>query len=205
MSIGSRIRHYRESNGMTQTDLASRIGVTCQAISQYERDIRQPKSKMAIEIARALSVDVSLLYKDLDESKSIDNINLQDRIYNTISKHYEEQGKEIVDIVYSIVNEMWTIKIAERYTAHGNKIKVRVVEERMTEVEVYNLINENKEERISSTHIRYIIRCLDNEIKRYEDILKVLEDNDVDDNTKNTIKNKIEYIDNIVDMLEKEL
>lgn len=39
MSIGKRIKERREELGMTQAELAKRIGTTYQAISKYENDI----------------------------------------------------------------------------------------------------------------------------------------------------------------------
>lgn len=129
----------------------------------------------------------------------------QDKIYKAINKHYEDQGKELVDIVYSIVNEMWTISIAERYAAHGNRSKIRVVEERMTNEQVDKLIKEDNLEDINSEHIRYIIKSLDREIARYEDIVKTLDENHVNGEAISIIVDKIEYIDSIIDRLEREI
>lgn len=129
----------------------------------------------------------------------------QDKIYKAINKHYEDQGKELVDIVYSIVNEMWTISIAERYAAYGNRSKIRVVEERMTNEQVDKLIKEDNLEDINSEHIRYIIKSLDREIARYEDIVKTLDENHVNGEAISIIVDKIEYIDSIIDRLEREI
>ena len=40
MTIGERIRQYREDAGMTQADLAEKVGVTHSSISLIENDLR---------------------------------------------------------------------------------------------------------------------------------------------------------------------
>ncbi len=46
---------------MTQAALAEKVGTTTQNISQYERDIRNPKIETLKKIADALGVDISKL------------------------------------------------------------------------------------------------------------------------------------------------
>lgn len=41
-SFGERLKSLRESKGFTQDELAEKVGVTKQAISQYERGVRRP-------------------------------------------------------------------------------------------------------------------------------------------------------------------
>ena len=58
MTIGERIKKIREEKGMTQQQLADKIGFSYQNISQYERGLRTPKSSTARKIADALGVDM---------------------------------------------------------------------------------------------------------------------------------------------------
>ena len=57
MTIGDRIRQARIENGMTQKDLAEKLGVSYQNISQYERGVKQPKMETIEKIANALGAD----------------------------------------------------------------------------------------------------------------------------------------------------
>ncbi len=61
MSVGKRIKQRREEIGMTQAELARKVGTTYQAISKYENDIigTIPTKKLKI-IAEAL--DCSPVY-----------------------------------------------------------------------------------------------------------------------------------------------
>ena len=54
--IGIGIKNARLTVGITQAELAHRLGVTPQAISQYERGIKKPKIETIEKIADALGV-----------------------------------------------------------------------------------------------------------------------------------------------------
>ena len=51
-------RDYRKASGLTQTQLAQRVGTTYVSISRYEAGIRVPKIIMARKIAQALGCQV---------------------------------------------------------------------------------------------------------------------------------------------------
>jgi repressor LexA len=61
MNLGERIREARLSKGLTIQDVANKLGVSYQNISQYERGIRNPKPATLQKIAAALGVPVSRL------------------------------------------------------------------------------------------------------------------------------------------------
>lgn len=56
MKIGERIKQYRLEQGITQAELAHRIKVSPQHISQYERGLRNPKIETLQTIANALKI-----------------------------------------------------------------------------------------------------------------------------------------------------
>lgn len=62
--IGRRIRENRRSAGLTQEQLASRLNVSFQAVSSWERGEYVPDTWNLIELARALNVSVSSLVED---------------------------------------------------------------------------------------------------------------------------------------------
>jgi len=53
---GRRLTEVREARGMTQTDLADRLQVSRQAVSQYEKGHRSPSGDVMFKIARSLKV-----------------------------------------------------------------------------------------------------------------------------------------------------
>lgn len=60
-STGSRIKIARARQGVTQAELAEKMGVTPQSISQYERNIINPKPETIKKFADALGVDARWL------------------------------------------------------------------------------------------------------------------------------------------------
>ena len=60
-TMGAVIRRYRRSRGLTQEDLAERIGVQRPLISKYENDSIEPSLKRLRRIADVLEVPVGLL------------------------------------------------------------------------------------------------------------------------------------------------
>lgn len=56
MTIGARIRRYRNKVDMTQRELPDEVGLTESAIRNYERNIRMPSDQQIERIAEALDV-----------------------------------------------------------------------------------------------------------------------------------------------------
>lgn len=56
MTIGENIKAARKKAGMTQKDLAKKLGIPYQGISQYERGVRNPKIATVKKIAEALNI-----------------------------------------------------------------------------------------------------------------------------------------------------
>lgn len=64
--LGNRIYHLRKKAGLTQKQLAEKVGVSYRAISKYELDHVSPSSKTAQKLADALDVTLEeLLGKDV--------------------------------------------------------------------------------------------------------------------------------------------
>jgi len=61
INIGSRVKELRLTKGMTQSELAERIGMTSSAISSYEIGERQPSYDVLIKIAKLFNVTTDYL------------------------------------------------------------------------------------------------------------------------------------------------
>jgi transcriptional regulator with XRE-family HTH domain len=59
-----RVLEYRTQKGITQTQLANRVGVNQSAISQYETGSTKPSLLTLIKIAKALDVTADALLED---------------------------------------------------------------------------------------------------------------------------------------------
>ncbi len=60
-NLGKRIADARHDTGLTQKDLADKVGVTAQAVSKWERGSSCPDISILDEIADTLGVSVSSL------------------------------------------------------------------------------------------------------------------------------------------------
>ena len=66
MTIGDIIKKYRKNKGMTQEEMAARLGVTAPAVNKWERGNTLPDVALLAPIARLLGIttDELLSFKD---------------------------------------------------------------------------------------------------------------------------------------------
>ncbi|SLN32610.1 helix-turn-helix domain-containing protein [Oceanibacterium hippocampi] len=64
--VGTRIRERRITLGLTQQELAERIGVTYQQAHKYERGINRISAGRLYNIAAALEVQVAYFFEGID-------------------------------------------------------------------------------------------------------------------------------------------
>ena len=63
------LREKRKEKGMTQTDLANAIGMSCQAVHYYENGLREPNLSALQGLAKALDCTVDELIRDPEEQE----------------------------------------------------------------------------------------------------------------------------------------
>ena len=59
--LSDRIREQRKKLGMTQSELAGRLGGGIRAVNDYERGVRQPSYAKLLELARLFNVSTDYL------------------------------------------------------------------------------------------------------------------------------------------------
>ena len=59
--VGNRIKELRIENGMTQTDLAQKIGVATNTVSQYEKGLSKTSIDVIANLAIALETTTDYL------------------------------------------------------------------------------------------------------------------------------------------------
>lgn len=62
MALHQKIAYYRDKRGLTQKELAEKVGVTQGAIGQYETAKCKPRLETVFRIADALGVSASELF-----------------------------------------------------------------------------------------------------------------------------------------------
>ena len=66
--VGKRIRHRRWMVGMTQQQLAEKVGIKFQQIQKYETGMNRVSASRLWEIAGALEVPIDFFFEGLDEA-----------------------------------------------------------------------------------------------------------------------------------------
>lgn len=65
--VGKRVRHRRWMVGMTQQQLASKVGIKFQQIQKYETGMNRISASRLWDIADALSVDIRFFFEGIEE------------------------------------------------------------------------------------------------------------------------------------------
>ncbi|WP_095590393.1 helix-turn-helix domain-containing protein [Actibacterium ureilyticum] len=68
--VGKRVRHRRWMVGMTQQQLAERVGIKFQQIQKYETGMNRVSASRLWDIADALEVPVSFFFEGLDQKNA---------------------------------------------------------------------------------------------------------------------------------------
>ena len=71
MTTGELIREARKKAGLTQAQLAEKLNIPYQSISQWERGLRRPKVNTLYRIAAALGTNIESFYTDSEREISI--------------------------------------------------------------------------------------------------------------------------------------
>ena len=93
--IGQKIRKYRKAEGLSQEELAERIGISVTHMSHIETGNTKLSLPFFVEIANVLDVQTDDLLKDSPHGKSI----ATDELLNILNSCDDKQIKVIVDII----------------------------------------------------------------------------------------------------------
>lgn len=105
-SIGNRISKYRKEKGMTQEELAAKLGVSSQAVSKWENDASCPDISLLPQLCKLLKISTDELLTGnnnevklvpVEQRKSLDELTLR------IKVNSEEGDKIRVNLPMSLV------------------------------------------------------------------------------------------------------
>lgn len=98
MTIGNKIRFFRNLRGYTQDELGQKIGLQGDRIRQYENGVRTPKEDMLLSIADALDVDVAAL-SDINIKSEEDIMHILFELEDNYSINIEKQNGKTVLVI----------------------------------------------------------------------------------------------------------
>ena len=92
MEFSERLKKLRKDTGLTQVDVASKLGISQQAYASWERGVKKPTQDNLVKIAQILNVSVDYLVGNSQETLAeLDNIEL---LFRMNSKGLTEEEKE---------------------------------------------------------------------------------------------------------------
>lgn len=103
-TIGQRIKTAREQAGMTQVELAAKLGIPYQSISQWERGTRNPKPESLKRIAAALGTQPWKIDDFYNVHKNIADIG--DALLQICGKSPDSETIQTEDLETEITSDM---------------------------------------------------------------------------------------------------
>ena len=125
--IGKRIRNIRILNGLSQSELGEKLGLTADRIQKYENGARNPKVSMIFRIANALDVNAATLY----DPTPCDDLSTMFFFFEMEEK-YGKKRKIGIKKVYSINNEEYqpvSVKTARNEVTDAIETQIEKEEE----------------------------------------------------------------------------
>lgn len=93
MEFSERLKKLRKDTGLTQVDVASKLGISQQAYASWERGAKKPTQDNLVKIAQILNVSVDYLVGNSEEkSDDLDNIEL---LFRMNSKGLTDEEKTV--------------------------------------------------------------------------------------------------------------
>lgn len=132
MDIGVVIKKYRKEAGMTQEEMANRLGVTTPAVNKWENSNSKPDIELLAPIARLLDISLDTLlsfHEKLSDTEIEEIIRKMDRMFS--EEGYEKTYEWALRLIKEYPNcnmLIWQIAVmldARRITdmSMGNKNK----------------------------------------------------------------------------------
>ena len=93
MEFSERLKDLRKQAGLTQVDVAEKLGISQPAYASWERGVKKPTQDNLVKIAQILNVSVDYLVGNSEEKPGeLENIEL---LFRMNSKGLNEEEKEI--------------------------------------------------------------------------------------------------------------
>ena len=107
MDIGVVIKKYRKEAGMTQEEMANRLGVTTPAVNKWENSNSKPDIELLAPIARLLDISLDTLlsfHEKLSDTEIEEIIRKMDRMFS--EEGYEKTMVSMQGIGYKGISEL---------------------------------------------------------------------------------------------------
>ncbi len=88
--LGGRIKQLRKNAGMTQSELASELGISASAVGMYEQGRREPDNNTLRKLCSVFGVSVDYLIGDPETSDTKGNVEVAE-VFDEFTKRLTQQ------------------------------------------------------------------------------------------------------------------
>lgn len=144
MGLSNRLKERREQLGLTQSEVATLLGITPGAVGNYENGVSTPKADVLFKVFDALKCDANYLFQD-EMSKRSQEDNATPLEMEHLVKRYrtlDEHGKEMVDFT---LEKEYERSVAEKKKT-DNIVPMTVKETSAYEVNAAHAIEDTSDE-----------------------------------------------------------
>ena len=95
MEFSERLKTLRKEAGLTQVDVANKLGITQPAYASWERGVKKPTQENLVKISQVLNVSIDYLVGNSYEGVKKDELDNVELLFRMNSKGLTEEEKEI--------------------------------------------------------------------------------------------------------------
>lgn len=95
MEFSERLKKLRKDAGLTQVDVAEKLGVSQPAYASWERGIKKPTQENLVKLSKILYVSVDYLLGNTENKQTSDVLEDIELLFRMNSKGLTEEEKEI--------------------------------------------------------------------------------------------------------------
>lgn len=113
MTCGDKIAALRDKRGLTQEDLAAKIGISRASLSHYEKGRREPDYTILTKLADYFQVSIDYLLGRTDDPSKISDIAVRD-----LAENLELSDEQILEkFVFTVDGRKLTPEESRRFIA----------------------------------------------------------------------------------------
>ena len=95
MEFSERLKKLRKDTGLTQVDVASKLGISQQAYASWERGIKKPTQENLVKLSKILYVSVDYLLGNTENKQTSDVLEDIELLFRMNSQGLTEEEKKI--------------------------------------------------------------------------------------------------------------
>jgi transcriptional regulator with XRE-family HTH domain len=146
--IGERLRTARKEAGLTQQEVADRVGIGTEGYGHYERSFRTPPIEMLLRIGEVLGKPIFYFLPGVEETSDL-RFDPQFRIVARAWPHLPAPIKEAVMIIARSVLDQNEVEVDEEITTRSEIEELRAEVSRLRELIEQNRLTEEEQEAIA--------------------------------------------------------